>query len=59
MAARTEKSKIMTKNTNNTSVDISMNGQTLEEVISFKYLGANLCKDGTCSAEIHIMTATT
>ena len=27
-----------------------MNGQKLEEVTSFKYLGATLCKDGTCSA---------
>ena len=34
-----------------------MNGQKLEEVISFKYLGATLCKDGTCSAEVHIRIA--
>ena len=31
-----------------------MNGQKLEEVTSFKHLGATLCKDGTCSAEILI-----
>ena len=31
-----------------------MNRQTLEEVTSFKNLGATLCKDGTCSAEIRI-----
>ena len=31
-----------------------MNGQKLEEVTSFKYLGATLCKDGTCSAEVQI-----
>ena len=30
--------KIMTKGTNNISTDISRNGQTLEEVSSFKYL---------------------
>ena len=47
-----EKSKIMTNSTNNISADISMNGQKLEEVTSFKYLGATLCKDGTCSAEL-------
>ena len=32
----------------------SMNSQKLEEVASFKYLGATLCKDGTCSVEIRI-----
>ena len=45
-----KKSKIMSC-TNNITADISMNGQKLEEVTSFKYLGATLCKDGTCSAE--------
>ena len=40
----TEKSKIMTNGSNNISADISMNGQKLEEVTSFKYLGATLCK---------------
>ena len=34
-----------------------MNGQKLEEVTSFKYLGAILCKDGTCSAEVRIRIA--
>ena len=44
----TEKNKIMTNSTNNISAYISMNGQKLEEVTSCKYLGAILCKDGTC-----------
>ena len=35
----------------------SMNGQKLEEVPSFKYLGATLCKDGTCSAKVNIRIA--
>ena len=35
-----------------TSADINMNGQKLEDVTSFKYLVATLCKDGTCPAEI-------
>ena len=48
---RAEKSKTMTDSTNHISADISMNGQKLEEVTSFKYLGAILCKDGTCLAE--------
>ena len=33
----TEKSKAMTNSMNNISADVSMNGQTLEEVISFKW----------------------
>ena len=53
----TEKSKIMTNSTNNISADISMNGQKLEEVTSFKYLGAPMCKDNTCLAEIRIRIA--
>ena len=57
MEVATERSKIMTNSTNNMSLDISINGQKLEEVISFKYLGATLCKDGTYSADIRIRIA--
>ena len=39
------------------TADVSMNGQKLEEVNSFKYLGATVCKDGTCSAEVRIRIA--
>ena len=53
----TEKSKIMINSTNNIRADISMNGQKLEDVTSFKYLGATFCKDGTCLAEIRIRIA--
>ena len=52
-----EKRKIMTKSMDDISADIGMNGQRLEEVTSFKYLGATLCKDGTCSAEVCIRIA--
>ena len=38
----TENSKIMTISMNDISTDVSMNGQKLEEMISFKYLGAAL-----------------
>ena len=34
-----------------------MNGQKLEEMTSFKHLGATLCKDGTCSTEFRIRIA--
>ena len=45
-----KKNKITTNSRNNISANISMNGQKLEQVTSFKYLKATLCKDGTCSA---------
>ena len=50
MEVSTEKSKIMMNSTNNTSADISMDGRKVEGMTSFKYLGATLCKDGTCSS---------
>ena len=52
MEVSTEYSKIMTNCTNNITVDISMNGQKFEDVTSFRYLGATLCKHGTCSADV-------
>ena len=57
MEVSREKSKIMTNSTNNISADINMDCQKLEEVTSFTYLGATLCKDGTCSAEVRIRIA--
>ena len=51
MKFSTEKSKIMTNSKN--SANISMNGQ-MSEVTSFEYLGAILCKNGTCSAKLRI-----
>ena len=50
MEVSTEMSKT---NSINISADVSMSGQKLEEVTCFKYPAATLCKDGTCSAEIH------
>ena len=57
MKVSTEKSKIVT-NHMNISAEISICIQNFE-VTSFKYLGATLCKDGTCSAEVHIRIAST
>ena len=42
---------------NHVSTDTGINTKKLEEVTSFKYLGATLCKDGTCSAEVSIRIA--
>ena len=57
MEVSTEKGKIMTNSTNNISADIIMNSQKLEEVTSFKYVGATLCKYGSCSADVRIRIA--
>ena len=57
MEVSTEKSNIMTIGTNIINADISMNRQKLEEVTNFKYMGATLCKDGTCSAKVRIRIA--
>ena len=57
MEVSTEKSKIMSNSTNNNSADISTNGQKLEEVTSFTYLGATVSEGGPCSAEVRVKIA--
>ena len=57
MEVSTEKSKIMVNSTRNTAAQISMNGQQLEVVDAFKYLGATLTKDGRSTTEIKIRLA--
>ena len=47
----------MTNSKSNISAYISMNGQKLEKVTSFKYLGTTLCKDSICSADVRIRIA--
>ena len=44
MEVSTEKSKIVTNSTNNISANTSMNVQKIQEMTSFKYLGATLYK---------------
>ena len=51
MEDSTEKCKIMTNSTNNIGAVINMNGRKLEEITSFKYLGATLCEVDICSAD--------
>ena len=58
MEVSTEKSKVMVSSTESITSNITMNGELLEEVSSFKYLGATLSKDGTCTAEIRIRIVT-
>ena len=57
MEVSTEKNEITSSGTNNSNADISVKGQKLEEVTSFKYLGATLCEDGTHSAKVRIRIA--
>jgi len=52
MEVSTEKSKTMVNSHNNLHAAINMNGEQLENVESFTYLGAVLSKDGSCTAEI-------
>ncbi|KAH3870104.1 hypothetical protein DPMN_033285 [Dreissena polymorpha] len=52
MEVSTEESKIMVNSKTNTSTDITMNDEKLEEVTSFKCLEVTLSKDGTCTAEV-------
>ncbi|KAH3752044.1 hypothetical protein DPMN_186652 [Dreissena polymorpha] len=54
MEVSTEKSK---SSTTNTRTEITINGENLEEVTSLKYLGVNLAKDGTNTAEVPIRSA--
>ena len=57
MEISSEKSKVMVNSGDNTTVQISMNDQQLEEVMAFKYHGATLTKDGRSTAEIKIRLA--
>ena len=57
MEVSTEKSKVMVNTLDDTTAQIYMNGEKLEEVSSFKYLGATLTKDGRSLKEIKIRIA--
>ena len=52
MEVSSEKSKVLVNSVRGTTAQISMNGQQLEEVTTFKYLGATLTKDGRSTTEI-------
>ena len=55
MEVSAEKSKILVNSHNQQApTNIMLNGQKLEEVDNFKYLGSNLSKDGSSTKEIKI-----
>ena len=47
MEISAEKTKLMTNNISGTNTDIKVNGQKLETVISFKYLGLVITDEGS------------
>ena len=56
MEINAENTKLMTNNTNGISTEIKINGQKLETVTSFKYLGS-VITDECSKPEIHSRTA--
>ena len=58
MQISAEKTKLMTNNTNGISSNIRVNGEKLETVQSFKYLGAIVTDEGSMP-EIHSRIAQT
>ena len=47
MAISAEKTKLMTNNTSGINTEIKVNGQKLETVTSFKYLGSVITNEGS------------
>ena len=47
MEISAEKTKLMTNNTSGINADINVNGQKLETVTSFKYLGSVITDEGS------------
>ena len=47
METSAEKTKLMTNNTSGTNTEIKVNGQKLEAVTSFKYLGSVITGEGS------------
>ena len=52
MEISSEKSKVMAMGTESTQPEIMVGGKTLEEVESFKYLGAQITKDGRSDTDV-------
>ena len=59
MEISTEKTKLMTKNTSGISKEIKVNGQKLETVTCFKYLGSVITDEGSTVSYTHLTLPTT
>ena len=59
MEISAEKTKLMTNNVNGTSTDIKINGEKVDEVDSFKYLGAVVTDQGSKSEVLSRIAQTT
>jgi hypothetical protein len=57
MEVSSEKSKVMVNSDRDAHAEITMNGEKLEEVDQFKYLGSTLTKDGRSTSEVKIRIA--
>ena len=57
MEISSAKSKTMVNSLSDTKASITLDGEQLEDVNSFKYLGANLPRDGSSSTEIRTRIA--
>ena len=47
MEISAEKTKLMTNNTSGTNTEIEVNGQELETITSFKYMGSVITDEGS------------
>ena len=59
MEISAEKSKLMTNNTSGISTEIKVNGQKLQTVTSFKYLGSIITDEGSKPEILSRITQTT
>ena len=59
MEISAEKTKLMTNNTSGINTEIKANGQKLQEVISFKYLGSIITDEGSKSEILSRIAQTT
>ena len=59
MEISAEKTKLMTNNTSGINTEIKMNGQKLEIVTSFKYLGSVIADEGSKPEILSIIAQTT
>ncbi|PVD26746.1 hypothetical protein C0Q70_14424 [Pomacea canaliculata] len=53
MHVSTEKSKVLVNAISPAEVDIKLNGKTLEQVQTFKYLGSIMSEDGSSANDVH------